>query len=173
MAKRIRVVETIIDDIDGTEQPEGEGKSFTYVWNGRVYEIDLGLSNAAAVEEMMSTLTGHSRRIGSVPRALLTGDGKPQRTVSQRTDGPAALPAGNDGPESPSARTMLAPEGKSFTQLQKENREKRREIRKWARANGFPEQSDAGQITQPVVDAWNAAHPDDPVPEYEGRGPGK
>lgn len=167
MAKRVRVIETIIDDIDGTEQPEGTGKSYTYVWNGRVYEIDLGETNASAVEEMMGTLTGHSRRIGNVPKGLLAGEGKPQKAASQRADGQRELPAGSsNGPESPSARTMVPSTG--FKQQQARNRSKRSEVRRWANENGFV-QSGAGKLKEEVVEAWNAAHPHDPVPEYEGR----
>lgn len=162
MAKKIRVVETIIDDMTGDEQPEGTGKSFTYVWNGRVWEIDLGDSNANAVEEMMGTLTKHSRQIGRVPRALLSGE--KVTAPSARADR-KELPA-SDGPESIPARTFVPSSG--FKQRQARNRAKRNEIRRWANDNGFV-QSSAGKLKEEVIQAWNTAHPDDPCPEYEGR----
>lgn len=167
MAKKIRVVETIIDDMTGEEQPEGTGKSFTYVWNGRVWEIDLGDANASAVEEMMGTLTSKSRRIGTVPRALLAGE--KVNAPSVRTDRQRELPAGSSGPDSISTRT-LRPEAdpNSFTSIKKRNNEHRGRVRQWARENGF-DQAAAGKLKEEVIEAWNNAFPDDPVPEFEGK----
>jgi hypothetical protein len=44
----------------------------------------------------------------------------------------------------------------------------RREIRQWARANGFPQQKDTGWLLPGVREAWNATHPDRPAPEAKG-----
>jgi hypothetical protein len=46
MARRVRVIEILIDDFDGKELPEGEGQSFQFNWQGVDYELDASEEHA-------------------------------------------------------------------------------------------------------------------------------
>lgn len=138
MSKRVRTIIEHFDDMSGEMIPEGQVNTITFSWEGVGYEIDLNPENAAGLREVMGRITDKARRLDGrrLPAAR-------RATASHR----AALEAAQRG-ELP----KTAADG-ALT-------EHRREIRQWARANGFPDQSMVGKIRVEVYDAWDAAHPD-------------
>jgi hypothetical protein len=156
MAKRVRVIETLIDDLDGTELPEGTGQTFNFNWQGVDYEIDLSDEHSDQLQVMMQPILDASRRVGG--RKL---PGKRQRSAQAVTKGTeqAALPSGGQPKEERADLTT----GTTYADHMAKRR-MLKEVRRWARDNGFPDQADTGKLREGVRDAWNAAHPDNPVP---------
>lgn len=71
MAKKI--VEQLVDDIDGGVLESGEGETIHFSLDGVAYEIDLSTANAAALRDLVSPYTKAGRRVaasrpGSAPR---------------------------------------------------------------------------------------------------------
>lgn len=60
MAKRI--VHQLIDDLDGSLLPDGEGETLRFGIDGRSYEIDLGTSNAEALRDALAPYVTAGRR---------------------------------------------------------------------------------------------------------------
>lgn len=151
MAKKVRTIVTIIDDLTGIELPEGEGKTITYTWKGIAYEIDLSDTNAEQLDELLSPIVRASRRADG-RRIGSAGRSRPAVVGSERAAEGRELTPGPDHPNSNIPHTKRA--GHAF----------RREIRSWANQNGF-EQARSGRIKEEVVAAWNSAHPDRPFTE--------
>jgi hypothetical protein len=63
MGKRVKVIELIIDDLDGKEQPEGTGETIRYSWLGNDWEIDLSDEHAEQFRTMMQPIMNASRRL--------------------------------------------------------------------------------------------------------------
>lgn len=154
MARRVRVVETLIDDFDGTELPEGTGRSISFNWQGVDYEIDLSDEHGEALDAMMQPILDAARRVGG--RKL---PGKRQRAANAIGKGErAALTSG----EPKEARADVTTGTGYAASMAK--RRFLKEVRQWARDNGM-DQGNQGRIKPEVRAAWDAAHPDNPVPE--------
>jgi hypothetical protein len=154
MAKRVRVIETLIDDLDGTEQPEGSGQTFNFNWQGVDYEIDLSDDHGEALQAMMQPILDAARRTGG--RKLPTRRHRAANALGKGEQ--AALPSG-----AKEDRADLTT-GTSYADAMAKRRFLKR-VRVWARENGWPDQGDTGRLKEGVREAWNAAFPDDPVPE--------
>lgn len=147
MARKVETYVRIIDDLDGTPLPLGEGETVNYGMDGVEYEIDLSADHAEQFRTMLQTVIEKSRRTGgrriSAPRKAKAIEGAP----------PA--PGAGNGERLPYAERMA-------------RREMLREVRAFGIAQGFP-QGMTGKIRDDVRQAWNAAHPDRPVPEEAPR----
>lgn len=155
MARRVRTVVDVIDDFDGTVHSEADAENLQFAFDGTAYEIDLSLDHAAQVRELLGPLIERSRRLGKAPRDL-TQPRKAQTKALAHSDEPPALPPSQQG------------QGEGRTAAKYRLRNKRKEIRLWAQSQGI-DQALTGKISEETVTAWNAAHPDDPVPAWEGK----
>lgn len=148
MAKRVRTIVTYIDDLTGDELPEGDGTTVQYAWKGKHYEIDLSNHNAAQLDELLSPIIKASRRADT---RTLPGAQRPRQVPSE----PRAL----------TAAPVDTIEGMSHTQQVMYRRAFLKEVRAWAKENGWPAQAMSGRLMGGVREAWNEANPDRPVPE--------
>lgn len=153
MAKRVRTIVTIIDDLSGAELPEGEGETVLYSMDGKHYEIDLSKENAGQFREFMQPIIKASRRQDG-KRNGSAGKAKAAVVTAERASAPPELSAGG--------REVV--EGIGVTRLREIETALRKEIRAWARENGWPNQGDQGKLFDGVREAWDAAHPDRPTP---------
>jgi hypothetical protein len=142
VAKRARVIQTIIDDIDGQELPEGEGQSITYQWRGQHYEIDVSDQHASQLDQALDPIIRASRKHKpeSGPKRIRAG--------AERADTPRAITGGTSG-DSGSERIS----GRQGQRI-------RAEIREWAKGNGFPDAPERGRLTHEIKTAYYAAHPE-------------
>lgn len=152
MARKVRTVVDIYDDLNGELIPENTGETLYYVFDGTVYEADVSDENAARVREFIRPLLEAGRKVGKVSPKALSG---PTKRKSPAPAAPAALPAGESSA--------------SAWQAEQARRALFSEVREWARENGWPEHGNYGKLRPGVREAWDAAHPDRPVPE-EGQG---
>jgi hypothetical protein len=144
MAKRVVNYVVLIDDLDGTELPRGEGQTIRYGWRGNEYEIDLSDKHANDLDAMMGNLVSKSVKVGRLPGP----HPKKKQTPALSSESQPALPPAEE---------------KSRTQLAMERRDFLREIREWANGQGI-EQAAAGRLSEATRTAWDAAHPDRPCP---------
>lgn len=83
-----RIVRQLIDDLDGSEIPEGKGESVEFAFRGVSYRIDLTNANVAKLEKALApyiesaTKTGGSRRRARGRRNGKTGDGSSRERLS-------------------------------------------------------------------------------------------
>ncbi|WP_188188298.1 histone-like nucleoid-structuring protein Lsr2 [Nonomuraea sp. SYSU D8015] len=108
MAKRI--VETLIDDLDGGEASESVG----FAIDGASYEMDLSDTNAKKLRDALAPFVENARRVSGAH-------------VRRRRSSSAL------------------------------SREKSRDIREWAKAQGIPV-SERGRIASTIVEKYEAAH---------------
>lgn len=59
-----KTVYQLIDDLDGTQIPDGKGETVKFGLDGVEYEIDLGAGNAAKLREALSSYVNSARRSG-------------------------------------------------------------------------------------------------------------
>ncbi|NLT25522.1 MAG: Lsr2 family protein [Microbacteriaceae bacterium] len=59
-----KIIYQIVDDIDGTELPEGAGETVKFSLDGVDYEIDLSDDNAAELRGALEQYIGAARRTG-------------------------------------------------------------------------------------------------------------
>lgn len=81
-----RIVRQLIDDIDGSEIPDGEGERVTFSLRGTEYQIDLSKSNVAKLEKAL----------------------KPFLEASAKVRGRGGRRAKSVGPAGPSSREQLS-----------------------------------------------------------------
>ncbi len=62
MAQRTKVL--FVDDLDGTELPEGQGQTVRFSLDGVSYEIDLSKDNADALRKDLKRYVDAGRRVG-------------------------------------------------------------------------------------------------------------
>lgn len=159
MARRVRVIETLIDDLDGNELPEGSGQTFNFNWQGVDYEIDLSDEHGEQLQAMIQPVLDAARRVGG--RKLPTKRHKAANAIG-KGDQPA-LPSGKEDRANVTTGTSYADAMAKRRFLKK--------VREWARENGWPDQGNTGRLKEGVREAWNAAFPDEPVPdETPGQG---
>ncbi len=66
MAKKI--VHQLVDDIDGTSLPQGEGETIVFGLDGHVFEIDLSEKNATAFREALGPFVRAARKASAQTR---------------------------------------------------------------------------------------------------------
>jgi hypothetical protein len=59
-----RVVVELVDDLDGSNIPEGKGETVTFALDGYTYEIDLTNKNATALRKALAPFTEKASRVG-------------------------------------------------------------------------------------------------------------
>ncbi|WP_156760670.1 histone-like nucleoid-structuring protein Lsr2 [Microbacterium karelineae] len=59
-----RTVHLVVDDLDGSTLPAGEGETIEFGLDGATYEIDLGADNAAALREALGAYVEAARDAG-------------------------------------------------------------------------------------------------------------
>ena len=77
-----RVVTILVDDLDETELPPGEGETITFGLDGSTYEIDLGDANAAALREALERYVDAARKAGEPKRARRGRGSRAGRTAA-------------------------------------------------------------------------------------------
>lgn len=126
----------LVDDFDGDEATE----TIHFGLDGKEFAVDVNEMNAEWVRELMAPLLAVARK---VPRST---SAKALAQTRQSTPGTGrALSDGRGGSKSPTAE-----------------QEHRMKIRNWARENGWPQKSNQGVISKPIMEAYRAAHPDEP-----------
>ncbi|GLZ54916.1 Lsr2 family protein [Actinomycetospora sp. NBRC 106378] len=122
-----KTVVTLVDDLTGEESEDITTVEFAL--DGVTYEIDLDDKNSAGLRDTLAQYVAAARRTGG-RRAGSAGNGR-RRSGGAGTGTPRATsPGGYD-------------------------RETSKQIREWARTEGF-EVSDRGRVPNNVVEAWEA-----------------
>jgi len=120
-----KTIVTLVDDLTGEEAEDITTVEFAL--DGVTYEIDLDDKNSARLRDALAEYVGAARRTGG--RRSNGGSGR--RRSGAGTGTPRATsPGGYD-------------------------RETSKQIREWAKAQGF-EVSDRGRVPNNVVEAWEA-----------------
>lgn len=120
-----KTVVTLVDDLTGEESEDITTVEFAL--DGVTYEIDLDDKNSAELRDTLAQYVAAARRTGG----RRAGSGGRRRTGGTGTGTPRATsPGGYD-------------------------RETSKQIREWARTEGF-EVSDRGRVPNNVVEAWEA-----------------
>jgi hypothetical protein len=57
-----KVITTLVDDLDGTEIPNGEGETVRFAIDGTSYEIDLTTDNAEKLRDALQPYIDNGRR---------------------------------------------------------------------------------------------------------------
>lgn len=78
----------LVDDIDGTEIPQGKGETISFSLDGASYEIDLNEKNAKAMRAALGEYIDYARKAG---RATASARGRKAGTT--RDYDPAAVRA--------------------------------------------------------------------------------
>ncbi|MEJ2869946.1 Lsr2 family protein [Actinomycetospora sp. OC33-EN08] len=122
-----KTVVTLVDDLTGEESEDITTVEFAL--DGVTYEIDLDDKNSAELRDALAQYVAAARRTGG--RRAATGGGRRRASGGAGTGTPRATsPGGYD-------------------------RETSKQIREWARTEGF-EVSDRGRVPNNVVEAWEA-----------------
>ena len=121
-----KTVVTLVDDLTGEESEDISTVEFAL--DGVTYEIDLDDKNSAGLRDSLAKYVAAARRTGG------------RRASGRRRSG------GSGGAGSGTPRAT-SPGGY--------DRETSKQIREWARAEGF-EVSDRGRVPNNVVEAWEA-----------------
>jgi hypothetical protein len=77
-----RIVRQLIDDIDGSEIPEGGGERVEFSLRGATYQIDLSSANAAKLDKVLKPYLDAAMKVGSARsrRIKASGNGKGSST---------------------------------------------------------------------------------------------
>ena len=67
-----KVIVELVDDIDGTLIPEGQGETIEFALDGVGYSIDLGPKNAKAFRKSLDNYVSHATRTGGRRRASVS-----------------------------------------------------------------------------------------------------
>lgn len=59
----LRMITTLVDDLDGTDLERGSGETIRFGVDGRIYEIDLRDDNARALRDVLQPYRQAGRRI--------------------------------------------------------------------------------------------------------------
>jgi hypothetical protein len=148
MGKQVRTIVNLIDDMDGTVLPEGEGQTVSFTWLGVEYEIDLSDLHAEQLATMMGPVIAAARRVG--------GKAKPSRAKSAvgiAAATQAAMLPGTNGNGNSNSVWVGDRQKRAFL----------REIKEWAAEQGI-RQAIVGRLSNETREAWNAAHPERPAP---------
>jgi nucleoid-associated protein Lsr2 len=134
-----RIVRQLIDDVDGTEIPDGGGESVEFSVRGVTYRIDLSAGNVAKFDKALKPFVDAASKVGGARAARKKSiAGKASTIGSASTNGKSSA------------------NGKSSSNG-KVSGEQIRAIRDWARRNGHAV-SARGRIKAEVVEAFEAAH---------------
>ena len=120
-----KTVVTLVDDLTGEESEDITTVEFAL--DGVTYEIDLDDKNSAGLRDSLAQYVAAARRTGG------------RRAAGRRRSG-----GGGTGTGTPRA---TSPGGY--------DRETSKQIREWARSEGF-EVSDRGRVPNNVVEAWES-----------------
>jgi hypothetical protein len=90
MAKKTRVLVTIIDDLDGTEIAEDEAHEVFFGYKGSQYRLDLSKANADKLDKLINPYIAAAERIssargrprGSGTKRPDTGSGRPKEELA-------------------------------------------------------------------------------------------
>lgn len=128
MARTIKTVTTMTDDLTGDPYEDGRGETVTFTVEGVSYELDLSSASVEAFREHMGEYVQHARRVsGTGTRRGRVKASAPKSTAPKST-AKAAASGGSDGP-SPA------------------------EVRAWAQENGV-EVNSRGRISGAVVQQY-------------------
>ncbi|MCT7372651.1 histone-like nucleoid-structuring protein Lsr2 [Mycolicibacterium llatzerense] len=64
-----RIIRHLIDDLDGSELPEGRGESIPFSLRGVEYKIDLSKANAAKLDKALKPFIDAAQKVGGTRRA--------------------------------------------------------------------------------------------------------
>ncbi|WP_431241006.1 histone-like nucleoid-structuring protein Lsr2 (plasmid) [Mycolicibacterium aichiense] len=139
-----RVIRQLIDDLDGSEIPEGGGERISFSIRGIDYQIDLSAGNAAKFDTALKPYLGAAKRIHGEqvksPQATRGGRVKSVERGSAR-----------------STKTNRSRASRRAKAKVKSSPQQVAAVREWARKNGFTV-ADRGRISAEVSAAFAAAH---------------
>lgn len=78
-----RTIVTIVDDIDGTHLPEGQGETVFFSIDGADYEIDLSDYNAGKLRSFLALFADKARRVEESAPTSRARQRSPQQEASQ------------------------------------------------------------------------------------------
>jgi hypothetical protein len=120
-----KTVVTLVDDLTGEESEDITTVEFAL--DGVTYEIDLDDKNSAGLRDSLAQYVAAARRTGG------------RRAAGRRRSGGGGAGTGTPRATSPGGY----------------DRETSKQIREWARSEGF-EVSDRGRVPNNVVEAWES-----------------
>jgi hypothetical protein len=120
-----KTVVTLVDDLTGEESEDITTVEFAL--DGVTYEIDLDDKNSAGLRDQLAQYVAAARRTGG------------RRAAGRRRSGGGGAGTGTPRATSPGGY----------------DRETSKQIREWARSEGF-EVSDRGRVPNNVVEAWES-----------------
>lgn len=136
MAKKTII--TLIDDVDGTHLPEGQGETVQFSLDGVDYEIDLSEYNAGKLRNFMALFVEKARKVARPAQA----NSQPTRRVRRprsTTNAPTPPVAATELPElSPEEWGEMAPKKGDSEDTQT------RKLRAWCRVVGRRTQGRGG-----------------------------
>lgn len=88
-----RTVHLVVDDLDGSTLPAGEGETLEFGIDGATYEIDLGARNAAALRDALSDYVDAARTASDDGRPAPKSRPTTEYTVTRL---PTARPRGEN-----------------------------------------------------------------------------
>lgn len=77
-----KVIVELVDDIDGTPIPEGQGRNVTFALEGRTYEIDLSPENHQKLTSVLEPFIAAARTVSGGSRSASAK----HRTAAGRRD---------------------------------------------------------------------------------------
>jgi hypothetical protein len=128
MARTIKTITTMSDDLTGDEFAEGEGETVTFAVEGVSYQLDLSSASVEAFREHMGEYVQHARKVGGTSTRRTRGKASAPKSTAPKSTAKAASSGGSDGP-SPA------------------------EVRAWAQANGV-EVNNRGRISAVVIQRY-------------------
>jgi hypothetical protein len=83
-----RIVRQLIDDIDGSEIPDGGGESVEFSVRGVTYHIDLSTTNVAKFDKALKPYVDSAEKVGSTRgrrvKATTNGKSSPEQLTAIR-----------------------------------------------------------------------------------------
>jgi hypothetical protein len=132
-----RIIRQLIDDVDGSEIPDGRGERLEFSVRGVTYRMDLSAANVAKFDKALKPFIDAAAKVGA-------GDSRPTKAATNGTK------AATNGTKAATNGTKAATNGKT-------SKEQKAAIRAWGRKNGH-RVSDRGRIKDELIEAFVAAH---------------
>jgi hypothetical protein len=139
-----RIIRQLIDDVDGSEIPDGRGERVEFSVRGVTYRMDLSAANVAKFDKALKPFIDAAAKVGG-------GDSRPAKAATNGTK------AATNGTKAATNGTKAATNGTKAATNGKTSKEQKAAIRAWGRKNGH-RVSDRGRIKDELLEAFVAAH---------------
>jgi len=98
MARTIKTVTTMTDDLTGDPYEDGRGETVTFTVEGVSYELDLSSASVEAFREHMGEYVQHARRVGSTGTRKARGKASAPKSTAPKSTAKAATGSSSDVP---------------------------------------------------------------------------